>query len=91
MCDDRRKTFTLHFTPQLTRGLTGREIIVVSKDSISVGRQVLGWIRSKEFGLADVSDLRVAPVALNPMDPKAGLQSWGIGGGIIAFDYGAKS
>lgn len=36
-------------------------------------------------------DLRVGPVGFNPMDFSSSLQLWGIGGGVIAFDYGAKT
>lgn len=36
-------------------------------------------------------DLRVGPVGFNPMDFSSSLQLWGIGGGVIAFDYGATT
>jgi hypothetical protein len=38
-----------------------------------------------------MSDLRVSAPTLGNFDFRAGLQFWGIGGGVIAFDYGAAT
>jgi hypothetical protein len=49
----------------------------------------LGW--SREYELAHVRNLRVAPVGWNPYDWSTAMQFWGFGGGLIAFDYGSKT
>jgi len=71
--------------------LVGREVIDVDSQSLRIKRAVGRWGRIREFGLTHVRALRVAPQAFNPMDFSSGLRFWGVGGGIIAFDYGAKT
>ena len=38
-----------------------------------------------------ISNLRVSPQPFNPFNFSASLQFWGVGGGAIAFDYGART
>jgi hypothetical protein len=53
---------------------------------------VLGpWRRRRTFAGRDVADLRVATSAPNMFDPRFMFAAWGIGGGAIAFDYGART
>jgi len=47
--------------------------------------------RDRNFDLAHVKDLRVAPQSYSPSSMSAGTQFWGLSGGPIAFDYGAKT
>ena len=69
--------------------LFGREVITLRGDVLSIRREVLAFGRTREYDLSQVRNLRVSPVPYNPFDFRAGLHFWGIGGGIVAFDYGA--
>ena len=69
--------------------LCGREVIVLRTDALVIRRLVLGFGRSREYDLSAVRNLRVGAAPYNPFDIKSGLQFWGIGGGVVAFDYGA--
>ncbi len=71
--------------------ISGREVVQLNERAISLSREVLGVGRPKEFDLANVADLRLSVQPYNPMDWNSGLQFWGLGGGILAFDYGAKT
>ena len=71
--------------------LVGRERIVLSPATLSIQRELFGMGRVREYELVHVRDLRVAPSVYNPGDFRAGLQFWGVGGGIIAFDHGATT
>ena len=45
-----------------------------------------------EYGLVHVADLRVSAVlSTDPFGWSAGMRFWGLGGGLVAFDYGAKT
>ena len=70
--------------------LVGREEIEITSDSITVSQIVFAFRRSKVYASEHIRDLRTSPMGINE------LHSWnrawvfyGIGGGIIAFDYGA--
>jgi hypothetical protein len=41
--------------------------------------------------LSRIEHLRVSPESRSPFDLRAGLRMYGIGGGTIAFDYGART
>ena len=71
--------------------LVGREVIDIDSESLRIKREVVRWGRVRDFTLNHVRALRVAPVTFNPMDFSNGLRFWGVGGGAIAFDYGAKT
>jgi hypothetical protein len=66
----------------------GREIVSLRPDSLEIRRDVLGWGTTREYDLAYARNLRVSR---RPFDPKRPLEAWGIGGGSIAFDYGART
>lgn len=71
--------------------LAGRERISVSPSRLAIRREVFGIGRVREYDTGHIQDLRVAPVSFNPFDFRSGLQFWGIGGGLIAFEYGATT
>jgi len=71
--------------------LTGKEIISVNSLSITVKRSLFGYGREKEYEMTHINNLRVSPQPFNPWNFSSGLQCWGIGGGVIAFDYGART
>jgi len=71
--------------------LSGRECLILMPDALIIRYEVLQLGHSRAFDLTQVRHLRVSPVAFNPFDFKSGLRFWGIGGGLIAFDYGSST
>ena len=68
--------------------LAGIERVILGADSLLVRKEIFGVGRGKEYSLEHVSNVRVAP----PSDPwSSGMRFWGVGGGLVAFDYGAKT
>jgi len=67
----------------------GREVVLLRPDALVIRSQVFNLGRSREYDLNAIRNLRVAATPFNPFDFRSGLQFWGIGGGLIAFDYGA--
>jgi len=45
----------------------------------------------KEYDLVQMREVRVGDLGVNPFDFSSSLQLWGIGGGVIVFDYGART
>ncbi len=71
--------------------VAGRQVVTVGVDGIRIENAVPMWRRGKEYRLADVRSLRVAPEQLTMWTFREGMRFWGIGGGLLAFDYGAKT
>ncbi len=71
--------------------LTGKEVILVNSQLLTTRREMGQFGRTKEFILTQIRDLRASQPIFNPADFSSGLQFWGLGGGTIAFDYGAKT
>ena len=71
--------------------IAGRQIVTVGVDGIRIENAVPMWRRGKEYRLTDVRSLRVAPEQLTMWTFRQGMRFWGIGGGPLAFDYGAKT
>jgi len=71
--------------------INGKEIIRFTHNSLIKRKALFSFGRNKEFGLDYVKNLRISPQSYNPFDFSSALQFWGMGGGIIAFDYGAKT
>jgi hypothetical protein len=69
----------------------GVERILLRGDALVLKREVSGVGRTREYDLSHVGNLRVAPASWNPYDWSSAMQFWGIGGGLIAFDYGART
>jgi len=67
----------------------GRERLTLRPDALVLRREVLGIGRSREYDIRYIKDLRIAPPAAYGY--RQGQQFWGLGGGRIAFDYGAKT
>ena len=36
-------------------------------------------------------DLRIGQIGFDPVNVSSSLQLWGVGGGVLAFDYGART
>lgn len=73
----------------LSWSLAGKETVRLTPSHLEIRRAVGAIGLSKHYGLKDVRNLRVASGSFNPFDPRFALQFWGVGGGILAFDYGA--
>jgi hypothetical protein len=71
--------------------LVGKEIVSVDGLLLKIKKDIFGYGRLKEYELASVRSLRVAPDSFNLWDFSAALRFWGVGGGTIAFDYGAST
>ncbi|MDF0667027.1 MAG: hypothetical protein P0119_13260 [Nitrospira sp.] len=69
----------------------GKEIVIVLGQTFKTRRDVGGFGFDKDYDLLQMRDLRVWRAGFNPLDFSSSLQLWGIGGGVIAFDYGAKT
>src|SRR5437764_1621622 len=68
----------------------GRERLVLRPDALILRREVLGIGRSRAYDIRYIKDLRLAAPA-GALDYRRSLEVWGLGGGRIAFDYGAKT
>jgi hypothetical protein len=69
----------------------GKEILTVQGQTFTTRRDVGGFGFDKEYALLQMKDLRVEQQGFNPLDVSSSLQLWGVGGGVIAFEYGAKT
>jgi hypothetical protein len=66
--------------------LFGGEVVTLNGQFLTVRWEVLGVGRERRFDLAQVKDLRCSPLAENARSRSA---PWA--GGLVAFDYGAKT
>jgi hypothetical protein len=71
--------------------LAGKEIVLLSYSSIQVRRQVLGIGWTKEYLAEHVKNLRVSQMGYSEAGWSRSLIAFGMVGGFIAFDYGAKT
>lgn len=69
----------------------GKEIVTVHGQIFRTRRDIGGFGFDKEYALVEMRDLRTTPIRFNPLDLSSSLQLWGVGGGIIAFDYGVRT
>jgi hypothetical protein len=69
----------------------GKEIVTVHGQTFTTRRDIGGFGFDKVYDLVQMRNLRVEPAGFHPLDVSAALQLWGIGGGVIAFDYGART
>ena len=71
--------------------LTGKERVILKPDALVHRYELFGIGRSREYELSHVRSLRVSP---EPSDSLGGgwkRNSIYFGGGVVAFDYGAKT
>jgi len=73
--------------------LKGREILALQPDVLIVRREIwgVGQGESREYLLRHLKNLRVASNPGDPRDWTGSLQSWGLRGGPLAFDYGSQT
>lgn len=75
----------------LAWSIAGRERIRLGRGTLTISRKAFNVGPSREYDLSHVSRLRVASDAYNPFDFGSSLRFWGLGGGPLAFDYGAST
>jgi hypothetical protein len=71
--------------------VAGKEKVTINNLSLTIKRELFGYGREKEYEASHISNLRVSPQPFNPFNFSASLQFWGIGGGVLAFDYGSRT
>ena len=71
--------------------LAGKEIAEISGLGIKLSHRVWGLRWSQQYAAADIQDLRVSPQPITRHRRSSSLYYWGLTGGVIAFDYGAKT
>ena len=71
--------------------LMGRQTITMHGHTLTTRREIGGYGFNKAYDLSQVRDLRVSARGLNSWDYSASLEFLGLGGGLVAFDYGAKT
>ena len=71
--------------------LMGRQIIAMHGHTLTTRRDIGGYGFDKEYDLTQVRDLRVSVMKFRAWDFSASLEFLGLGGGLVAFDYGAKT
>lgn len=74
--------------------LMGKEIVEVSYETIKIQRAVAGLGRKREYLATYIKDLRVSPLAADsnyPFGWSRASNFYGLSGGLLAFDYGAKT
>ncbi len=69
----------------------GKEIVMVHGQTFAIRRDIGGFGFGKEYDVVQMRDLRVQQPGFSPIDVSASLQLWGVGGGVIAFDYGSRT
>ena len=73
------------------RSFLGREVILINPMMLTIRQEAGKLGRSKEYELREVKSLRVEPLAYGYRNYSSNMQFWGMGNGLIAFDYGAKT
>jgi len=69
----------------------GKEIITLKSDALCIKKDIKGFGKEHEYDLSHLKNLRVMSGGFNPFDFSSAMRFWGYGGGLIAFDYGAKT
>lgn len=72
-------------------GLAGREVLTAAPGSLVLERRIGSLGRARRYDTSLIRDLRVSAWPYRPFDLRSGLWFWGISGGWIAFDYGART
>ncbi len=71
--------------------LRGCEVITVSPTALEIKRDLFGFGQAKRYDVSEIRDLRFAPPAFTPFDFRSSMAFWGLGSGVLAFDYGYKT
>src|SRR5262245_24462670 len=71
--------------------LAGRERISLQPRVLAVRRDLFGFGVTREYDLAQIRNVRVSAVPYDPSNWATMGRFWGLGGGPVAFDYGART
>ena len=71
--------------------VAGKEKVTITNLNLTIKRDLFGFGKEKEYDIMHISNLRVSAQPFNPFNFSASLQFWGIGGGVLAFDYGSRT
>jgi hypothetical protein len=71
--------------------MMGKEILTVQGHSFTTRRNIGEFGFDKEYDLVQMRDVRVGHLGANPFDLSSSLQLWGVSGGAIAFEHGART
>lgn len=71
--------------------VAGKERVTFGAGSVVRRYEIFGVGRRYECDRSHVKNLRAAFTPHNPWDFASGIRMWGIGGGVISFDYGART
>jgi hypothetical protein len=73
--------------------VSGREVLLFDATSLTVSRETALFARARTFDAHSVEDLRAAPTTApwSLTDMRSSFAVWGLTGGHITFDYGAKT
>lgn len=71
--------------------IIGKEMVTVHGQTFKTRRDIGGFGFEKAYDFLQMRELRVGQVEFNPMEISSSLQLWGVGGGVIAFEYGGKT
>ncbi|HUL00241.1 MAG TPA: hypothetical protein VLX29_05225 [Nitrospirota bacterium] len=71
--------------------VAGKEIIRVTGMGITIKRAVFDYGIERQYDMAYIKNLRLFQGVGSLGNQASGLRFWGFGGGLIAFDYGAKT
>ncbi|CUS36940.1 conserved hypothetical protein [Candidatus Nitrospira nitrosa] len=71
--------------------LMGKEILTVRGQTFNIRRDIGGFGFDREYNLVQVRDLRIGSVGPSRLDLSSSFQLWGVGGGVISFDYGGRT
>jgi hypothetical protein len=69
----------------------GKEMVIVHGQTLTTRRDIGGFCFDREYDLAQIGNLRTEAVGFSPWNVSAALQLWGIGSGVIAFDYETRT
>ena len=69
----------------------GIERVSISFNALVVEKLTPIWKRKKEYHLQDVVSLRISNSSPSMFTMSGSMEFWGISGGRLAFDYGAKT
>jgi hypothetical protein len=71
--------------------VVGKERLTVKPGLLVHRFELFSLRRTREYDLSQVRNLKVSPESFNPWNMGAGMKMWGLGGGVVAFDYGART
>jgi len=71
--------------------LAGKEVIETTPQTLTITRQIYRWKKSKEYSAEKIRGLRTNTQSLSMFLPERRVKRFLGGGGMIAFDYEAKT